>query len=148
MSRGITNIFIEEILFNNTSHFHGVFSSNNINLSLKHLTKFSIVCNLSNENEDGSHFVAIIVLPTYVLYIDSFGLPCVTESVCKFLSLLNKPIYHNSKQIQDFSSNYCGFYCMMYVLYFDKERSFTVKFTNNLKKNDMLCIKYVISMMN
>ena len=147
MSRGVTNVFIEEILFDNASHFYGVFSNDNVNPNLKYLNRFSVVCNLSNGNEDGSHFVAIIALPTYVLYIDSFGLPCVTENLCEFLSTLNKPVYHNSKQIQDFYSNYCGFYCMLYVLYFDKERLFTIEFTDNLKKNDTLCIKYIISMM-
>ena len=142
---GLTNTYIHNFLSTQSSHYKGVFSSNNIDKDLKYLKRFSIVCNLSKYGEIGSHFVSIISFPDYVFYIDSLGLPCIAPSICAFLSSLNKSVFINTRQFQQETSIYCGFYCIMFVLYYDKKRNFQLNFNSALMRdnNDAKCIMYV-----
>jgi hypothetical protein len=144
MIGGITNKYIESILLEQCSdNFKGVFSSDNVPHHLAATNQFSIICNLSKENEKGSHFISIIAFEDYVFYIDSFGLPCYESSLKKFLSKTSRPIFFNTVQIQDFSSNFCGFYCMLFVLYFNARVKKKMTFSNNLSLNDSICVNYI-----
>ena len=140
---GLSNIQISNFLRTHTKFFHGVFSSDNIDVKLRDLDKFSIICNFSKQDQQGSHFISIISFSNYVLYIDSLGLPCVMTHICNFLKSLKKPIYSNTKQIQGDYSKFCGFYCILYVFYFDEARNFRITFSNNLENNDKICVKYI-----
>lgn len=146
--RGISNYEIEEFLSKRTSHFKGVFSSNNIPCALVEKNHFSIICNHAKKGNPGTHFVVVIVFPSQVIYIDSFGKPCKIKGILNFLFSLSRPVYYNSTKIQASSSSFCGFYCMMYVLYFskifDKEKVCKIKFDPvNLKRNDKICINEI-----
>jgi hypothetical protein len=142
---GISNHFIEHVLKTYCIDFYGVFSANTIPVKLLKREKFSIVCNFSKATEPGSHFVTIIALPNRVLYLDSLGLPCAVSEISTFLLRLKKPVFHNRQQIQDGASKFCGFYCILFVLYFDgKKPSFNLSFvTGKLLANDNLCITYI-----
>lgn len=140
---GISNHYIESILQPTCQDFRGVFSSNNIPKYLQNSVKFSIVCNLSKIGELGSHFITIISQPNYVAYIDSLGLPCSVLEINKFLHKLEKPIYFNKTQIQDTSSTFCGFFCILFVLHFSIS-STPIKFDNeDLCLNDAFCIEQI-----
>lgn len=142
---GISNHYIESILKPVCDNFRGVYSANTIPVRLLRCQSFSIVCNFSKVGERGTHFVTIIAARDRVLYIDSLGLPCVAQEINTFLRRLKKPVFLNSQQVQDFSSSFCGFYCILFVLYYDKKTpTFSLMFdTQNLLQNDSTCVKYI-----
>lgn len=148
-NNGISNFFIDSILksVKNNSYYYGVYSANNIPTHLITKKNFSIISNLSNVGENGSHFITIIAYCNYVLYLDSFGLPCINENIATFLNSLKRPIFYNATQIQDFSSLFCGYYCVLFVLFFNchkKNKHLQMHFNNaNLLENDNKCVMYI-----
>lgn len=142
--RGISNLFIDKCL-KNISVYKGVFSSNNIPSFLSSYSQFSIVVNFSPRGEKGSHFISIICEKDKVIYIDSLGLPCLVPSIKTFLSSLNRSIFWNCRTIQSNSSNFCGFYCMFFILYYSlkSNQRFKIYFSNELELNDEKCVLYI-----
>lgn len=145
---GISNTFIETFLANKVTNFDGVFSADNIPKTIASKTYFIIICNQENEGEEGTHFVTIIGFPDYAIYLDSFGLPCKILRINQFLNSLDRPIYYNDRQIQSHLSNFCGFYCIMYTLYFDKkingDKVENIFFDSvNLMNNDNSCLNEI-----
>lgn len=141
---GVSNHYIDSVLKPICANYCGVFSANNIPISLRKKKVFSIVCNLSNEGQAGSHFVTILSFPNYVIYIDSLGLPCIIEPISNFLSRLNKPVFYNTTQIQSAKSKFCGFYCILFVLLYDRKPNIKLSFTRkNLMLNDERCVEYI-----
>jgi hypothetical protein len=144
----ISNNYIESILQRRTKYFIGVYSADNLPQNLNTSEKFTLICNHDNVGEAGSHFISIICFPDYVFYLDSFGYPCNIDTIKYFLQSLKRKIFYNSLQLQDFTSSYCGFYCILYSLYFDKifdsMAPLKIKFNmNNLLENDMLCVEQI-----
>ena len=141
---GITNKYIESVLNPVCNNFIGVFSSDTLPTNLKK-EHFSLVCNLSKAEAIGSHFITIIGQSGKVLYLDSFGLPCIVKEIQRFLKMLNQPILQNAKQIQDIESKMCGFYCILFCMYYDKLKfNFQLAFDDSkLLINDKLCVKYI-----
>lgn len=145
---GISNHYIDSILRPTCTGFHGVFSADTIPTNLLRYNQFSIVCNLSKAGEPGSHFISIIVFPNRVLYIDSFGLPCVVQDIINFIRQLKRPIFYNYQQVQDVSSPFCGFYCILFVLYFTYV-STTLQFERkHLLQNDTICVNKIREILN
>lgn len=141
---GVTNIYISKVLKKTCSNFIGVFSPDTLPTIIP--KKGSIVCNLSNSDEIGSHFITIILQNARVLYIDSFGVPCENNDVSSFLSQCQKPVFYNTQMLQDVFSPFCGFYCILFCMYYDRERSFPLNFYSDQKLNDALCIRLIIKM--
>jgi len=149
METGISNFYVTSILKPTCETFHGVFSADTIPTQLLQRDIFSIVCNLSKVDEPGSHFVTIISQPHKIFYIDSLGLPCVTPAIDKFLRKLRKPVFFNRRQIQHVSSKFCGFYCILFVLYFDRKETSPLRFeSTNLLLNDRVCVKKIQEILN
>ena len=146
---GISNHDIDSILRPACRDYVGVYSANNIPQEIKDKSTFYFVCNLSNRGEVGSHFVTVLCFTDYVMYIDSLGLPCTNASISKFLAQLNKPLFFNTTQVQDFESKYCGYYCILFVLYYSsKNKPCKLQFTKgNLLLNDKRCIKYITKLL-
>lgn len=145
MEAGLTNVYIDSILFKYCPQFYrGTFSCDTIPSKLSHVSTYGIIVNHSKESAQGSHFVSIISFPTYVLYLDSYALPCMNTDICSFLVGLNKSVFYNTTRLQDVSSNHCGFYAMYFVLYFSHKNNVKAKFrSDDLLKNDDLCTQYI-----
>jgi len=85
------------------------------------MTCFSLIVNLSNEDEPGTHFVAIIVHNNVMIYFDSLALTnifffnYVKKMLCQ---KRNMQYLVNRKPIQCSTSNFCGFFCIYSVLLF------------------------------
>ena len=139
-------MYIEQLLNKYCKTFRGVFSADNLDKQLKKIDVFCIVCNLSNSDAPGSHFITIIAKKDHVSYIDSLGDVCYIPSILSFLNSLKKPIMFNSKKVQHPSSIMCGVFCIMYCLYFDREQTFVLTFSNDLAKNDKICSRYVVGL--
>ena len=56
----LTNNDIDAMLQRNCKQFKGVFSCDNIPEYVQESKTFSIICNLSREGEQGSHFITIL----------------------------------------------------------------------------------------
>jgi hypothetical protein len=140
-------VFIEAFLNTYCVRYKGCYSANNLPTSLLRENRFSLVCNLAKTKEVGTHFVCIVCEDEYILYVDSYGLPCWTDSIFQFMQGFNKPILHNARQIQSYSSRYCAFYSILYCMYFEvtwRNVSFKLVFNNgNLNLNDSLCITQI-----
>ena len=149
---GVTNNYIEGFLRPLTNHFIGVFSADNLPTNLSKTKTFSLICNHDKVGEPGSHFITVVHLGFCIFYIDSLGLPCRIDDITNFLGSFQLPVFYNSRQLQAIDSSFCGFYCILYVLYFDKmfeSIGFNSKLVfnlDNLALNDKLCIQQIIKM--
>ena len=143
---GLTNIYLENFLFPQSAYFQGVYSANNIANKFFGVPRFSIICNLSNYGERGTHFITIIAFPEFVLYIDSLGLPCFNSSISHFLIRLQRAVYYSNRAIQHWDSSFCGFFCILNVLIYESELS--VKFSSLPEQNDKICIRNIIRVLS
>ena len=65
----------------------------------------------------GTHWTCLVLINSYAIYWDSFGLSIPT-TIKKFIFLKKcKKIYYSIDQIQKLDSNLCGYY-VLYFLYF------------------------------
>lgn len=122
-------------------YYKGVFAFDNIPNNLCNESVFIIIVNI------GLHFVTIYATSDFVLYIDSLGKPS-PSNMSFFLSQCKRPIFFNNRQIQSFTSTHCGFFAVLFVLFFNGKEKGTkmrpIKFHDtNLSSNDKLCTKYI-----
>lgn len=63
------------------------------------------------------HWVALTKKNNKYTYFDSFGIiyPNIVKEFCK-----GYPLEYNNKQIQSMNSEYCGQYCLMFLLMMDR----------------------------
>lgn len=153
---GVSNQLLEQMATRLcSSDFKGVYSADYLPPKLAALARGILIVNLGTRRGVRTslpvgHFITIILLPSTVLYLDSYGLPCKQPHVQTFLRLCRRDIQYNEKKIQDLSSNYCGFYALLFACYFDRmnwgkiSKDFKLHFSDkNLKQNDKLCDEYL-----
>lgn len=148
--KGLTNDFITAALNHHcASTFRGVYSANTIPSHLSTIPRFSIVCNLDRNDGPGTHFICIIAFPLYVLYIDPFARPCYKQNICNFLKICGKKreIFFNNQQMQSVFSFSCGFYSIMFILYFHGKHTFKLNLSKtNYAKNDEIILENIRKM--
>ena len=147
---GISNVYIDHLMNKISSSYRGTFSIDNIPTFDDEI--FSIIVNLSKENEKGSHFIAISSSKNKIVYFDSFGIPNKILSLEKYLEKYKKKIIHSKDQLQDEFSSHCGFFCISFILCFEKDISLH-KFLKMFHKkdlylNDYICIKIITFFIN
>ena len=142
MSNALSNLEIIDIIKNRNleKHFGGVYSKDQLpNELIK--DKFYIV-NLQDHDEgNGSHWVAFYYnYPSTSIYFDSYGF-IAPRDVQKRIT----PYIFNDKDIQDFNSSACGFYCIAFIKFLhdktDKEKmynTFLKLFKLETIKNDKI----------
>lgn len=142
----ITNKYIDSILFRLVDGFGGTFSSDDCcNLSDQ---VSSVILNFSKRGTRGSHFVAFIRRKNIVLYIDSLNTPLdlIPDDITKWMKRQRTQRFVNyfKYTVQDVSSTFCGFYCMLALL----QETYGVKPVKfNRKKlivNDNKCINQIL----
>lgn len=99
----------------------------------------AIIVNTDPSNRPGEHWNAIFIdAAGHGEYFDSFG-RAPSGYHLKFIQQNSKSWIYNSKILQDFSSDVCGMYCLIY-LYFRMNNvpmmDFVNMFTCNLVCND------------
>ena len=147
---GLSNVFIESVLRKTCTDFFGVFSADSIPDRLTKQKRASVVCNLSREKEDGTHFVTLLLTEKKILYLDSFGLACYVPEILKFLHQSKREIVFFTEKIQDDESVFCGFYAILFCLYFDAGiwKKPKLNFSkDDLFENDRKCISYILEML-
>ena len=142
--KGVTNIFLQNVLIPLTEYFKGVFSSDTIPY-FNNSEKFSLIVNLSKHNEIGTHFIGIFYDKKYIYYFDSYGLPCLIPQIKVFLNSFQCEVYYNKRSIQSIESSLCGIFCLNFIYLLEKGMSFEEYihlFTENTKHNDVLVLCY------
>lgn len=151
---GLTSDYLSEVC-RGLKHFIGVFASDELVPNLKKFTtsqKFSLICNLSPRKDRGTHFITIVRHERNLYYLDSLGHDCHQPNIIDFLRKIKLPVFYMTTQIQDYSSLFCGFYCIMFChMYEEHGSNFMTKvqfYSAELKKNDELCIQYITDCVN
>ena len=88
---GISNMYIDNLMEKISSSFRGTFSIDKIPMFKEE--KFSIIVNLSKENEKGTHFIGISVSENVVVYFDSYGLETIDLTIEKYLKKYGKNFF-------------------------------------------------------
>lgn len=143
-NRGVTNTTIDNfarILCPNK--YRGLYMDYDLK-KMKSICKepsFTLIVNTSQ------HFITIHAKRSFILFIDSFGMPCISPHVADFLQKCYRPVFYNSLQIQRITSKHCGLYALLFSKYFDKNsRKMTFRFS--MKNNDHECMQYLEKLVN
>ena len=118
----LSNLFINDLLKDNKI-FSGCFSKDRIILIDNNK---SLIYNLQNSNENGSHWCSIPRRNNTIYVFDSFGIGEIPSETYK--------IYKNFKivtyiyQIQHISSILCGLYSISFILYVIKNKNDFINF--------------------
>lgn len=148
MSKGLTNSYLEKITRKLIGpSFLGVHPCDVYPKKTK--SSFSLIFNTGRKYTSGEHFVAIRAQKNIVFYFDPFGEPPKNVFIKNFLSGLNRPVQSNKVQIQDDTSNFCGFYCLAYLMSSKKkmnlDRFINLFSTKKKKENDKKVIEFIVS---
>ena len=128
-------------------YFKGVFSSDNIPVFNDH---FSIICNLSNVAEKGTHFIAISRINSTLFILDSLALNIANNALSTYINEIGRvctSVIFLKAPIQSIRSNACGFYCIFFTLLFhaslQRAAPKLYHFTDILEDNDAICIQNI-----
>ena len=114
-----------------------MYSKNNLPNKIK---KRAYVINLDEYKNTGTHWVSLFVKPKYTVYFDNFGIEHIPKEINKFIG--NNYIKSNIFRIQAYDSIMCGYFCMEFINYMLKSKTFldyTNLFSpNDFKKNDQV----------
>jgi len=94
--------------------FLGVYAHNEVDSLKAPKMGDSLIMNLDDSNEAGSHWVAFYFSPRSACYFDSFGVPPDDRSL-KYLRKYNKLVAYSQLQLQEDCSEECGWYCMSFI---------------------------------
>lgn len=140
---GLTNFYIESVMKKVSKIFRGVYSCNTIP-DLKLHKNFSIIVNLSRDDEMGTHWISIFRNGKILLYYDSLGLPLTNRDINMFLRSINEQYDFNLFHNQCYDSYNCGFYCIFFCVMLENGMSFDDfknLFSKNCRKNDMQIVE-------
>lgn len=111
------------------------------------------IINLANHNQSGTHWVCFQKIDNTIYYCDSYGVVAPQNQVDLFANLSYK-LYYNKVQVQDFSSNFCGLFCVLFLYIIQNNlnnpteacKLFVKVFNTNkkdLKLNDEILYDYI-----
>jgi len=118
-----------------------------------HLIYGNFIVNLQNSNKSGSHWCSFILTKNNNCYFDPFGeIP--SKETENYIKNIHAKVNYNNRDIQNFNSDMCGYFCIFYLYYmtykYNKKKDFLTNvndFINlfdkvNTKNNDMVLINY------
>ena len=101
-----------------------------------------LIINTGASSTEGEHWVALLLTPKSCFYFDSFGIPIINHEIHKFLQKKYKQVTFSALCIQDYRSNKCGEFCIIFLKNVSNKKtymSFLKRFNNaNLLFNDRL----------
>jgi hypothetical protein len=130
----------------NVGIFKGVYPSDLVPIYIQKDTQAYII-NTAGSNHPGEHWIALVFDENNCLYFDSFGYQLVNLDILNKLKKTGVFQYQfNSKQIQPFQSDNCGYYCIAFILSCQNGMTFS-KFLNNFstnpEKNNAICYEFI-----
>ena len=145
-----TNREIDRLLGPSSYSYHGTYASDF--LPRRNFTSFptSLIINLSKHNiQEAGHYVAVYETHRDIYYFDSFALnPSVLNAtpVCNLLDRSGKRQHFNVTPIQSVYSDKCAYFCIAFILFFDKISkksidNFVKLFHQNTRDNDEIVLE-------
>ena len=86
------------------------------------------IINLDTSKGDGTHWTSLYLHPLQSYYFDSFGF-VPPEEVDNIIT----PYIYNNKDIQDYNSDACGWYCVAFIKFLHDKNNKEVGFKEFLK---------------
>ena len=120
----LSNIFINNLLKNEKSYF-GTFSKDEIPLIENNK---SLIFNLQNSNQTGSHWIALSRKDNNIFIFDSFAIGYIPKNIYKTYKDFN--IITNIYRIQHINSNLCGLFSILSCLYNVNSKNKFIEFLN------------------
>ena len=96
----------------------------------------SLIFNLENSDQSGSHWVSLSRKNNNIFIFDSFGIGHVPNNLYKIYKNYN--IITNIYRIQDINSNLCGLFCVLFCLYKVDSKNKFISFLNLFNFNNFL----------
>ena len=128
----LSNIFINDLL-KNEEQFSGTFSKDQIPLIENNK---SLIFNLQNSDQSGSHWVSLSRKNNNIFIFDSFGIGDIPNNLYKIYKNFN--IITNIYRIQHLNSNLCGMFCVLFCLYKVDSKNKFISFLNLFNSNNFL----------
>ena len=117
--------------------FIGVYARNELPLKIKYPCCF--ILNTHPRNKPGEHWLAFYFSKNKECYFfDSYGLSPKFYNLENYIIFSSSSYTFNKKRIQGYSS-YCGFYCLLFLLFKirNRHKSFFNYFSNVYSNNDL-----------
>ena len=128
----LSSIFINNLLKNEKSYLN-TFSKNEIPLIENNK---SLIFNLQNSNQTGSHWISLSRNNKNIFIFDSFGIGHIPRNIYEIYKNFN--IITNIYRIQDINSNLCGLFCVLFCLYKVNSKNKFIEFLNLFNVNDYI----------
>jgi hypothetical protein len=105
----------------------------------------AIIVNTDEHDKPGTHWVAMYIPKRGCIeFFDSYGIPPLVEGHMKFLN--KKGVIYNKLELQSFTSNVCGQFCLCFLgsrMNGHSMRDFQNLFSKNKKSNDLIVRSHV-----
>lgn len=148
-TKGLSNHYVEKVgrKILKKINFLGVYPCD-IHPAINKRKNFSVIFNTGDSTTSGEHFVCLYKNRKNIFYFDSFGNKPDDKNILLFLKKFNVKLIWNSVKIQSDNSNFCGFYCLAFLLSIEHKINFN-KFImlfnkNNLNDNDKIVIYFIL----
>ena len=115
----LTNFEIQEY-YENEPKFNGVYSRNN----LSNIKYGAYIINLDEHESIGTHWIVYYVNDNNATYFDSFGVDHIPKEIKKFIG--NRKIITNIYRIQAYNSMMCRYFCIGFLDFMLKGKSFLI----------------------
>jgi hypothetical protein len=104
------------------------------------------IINTHTRDKEGEHWLAIFYSSNgNAEFFDSFGLGPEFYDLDQFLINTSKKCYYNTVALQSFNSQYCGFYCVLFILFKCQKISF-FNFLNYFNKDTLINDKEILNL--
>ena len=146
--KGLVNHWMDTVLrCFQLKEYGGIYSANNVPFHILLQSNYSIICNLSDSDQEGTHFTTICKRQSQYFLLDSIGLNY--DKLPTHLKEIVPPnihiLYPNS--LQPITSSACGFYCLQFILQNDSliTAPNLKPFSNNVDLNDQICLENLLT---
>lgn len=141
MSNDYINLFLKKTRLS----FDGCFPIDRIPTKLFNRKSFIIVVNTAHSSVAYGHFVTLIKQNGKCILIDPLA---INENKEYFKKKCKSGVYFLTQPIQSELSDFCGFYAILWVMYFNLSSPFPLYFVKSsnpisLLSNDEQCIQYI-----
>ena len=133
-------------------YFIGTYASCEITCLPKR-KKYSFVTNTKNHLSRGAHWNAWFVKDNKVYFFDSFARsPMDSTFPHHYADIVRKfsTFYYFNKQLQDFSSYTCGYFCIHFIYNMSlglNIMNLKSEYSSNFKENDVIVLKIIKSLL-